>query len=163
MEQMNGKKEHRQEDPEGPKLDIFLDLTISSTHQSWDHEGETERKFSLPTRPSNQISSCHRQTKNEAVQKDTQRKKLDIVMHSTKPSLSHKQQTKEKVTQENTQEPLPKIELFIAILSAPHRRIRRIGLRQTWLSTVHNYPVAFKFFTDGQELSNETKHTLQLE
>ena len=119
------------------------------------------------TKPSTQISLSHKNSKTKAMQEASQRPKVDIMMHSTKPSsqpfLNHKQQTKEKVTQENTQETLPKIELFIAILSAPHRRSRRIGLRQTWLSTVHNYPVAFKFFTDGQELSNETKHTLQLE
>ena len=55
------------------------------------------------------------------------------------------------------------VELFIAIFSAPQRLERRTVLRDTWISSIPNYSVAFRFFTDGKELSNETKTKLSEE
>ena len=56
-----------------------------------------------------------------------------------------------------------KVDLFIAILSAPQRVDRRHAMRETWLSTIPYYSVGFRFFTDGIELSNKTKTLLSEE
>ena len=50
---------------------------------------------------------------------------------------------------------LPKVELFITILTATHQLARRMAIRNTWLSTAKNYSVANKFFTDGKEIAPE--------
>ena len=55
---------------------------------------------------------------------------------------------------------LPKVELFITILTAPHQLARRMAIRNTWLSTAKNYSVAYKFFTDGKEVAPEVMKKL---
>ena len=48
-----------------------------------------------------------------------------------------------------------KLDVFLAIVTAPHRKDRRIAARQTWLSTLPNYPaIVVRFFTDGKELES---------
>ena len=58
---------------------------------------------------------------------------------------------------------VPRVELFITILTAPHQFPRRMAIRDTWLSTARNYSVAYRFFTDGKELAPEVKKKLDEE
>ncbi|EDO40127.1 predicted protein [Nematostella vectensis] len=45
----------------------------------------------------------------------------------------------------------PKVDLFMALITAPVRLDRRMANRETWLTTLKNYPnVAMRFFTDAK-------------
>ena len=54
----------------------------------------------------------------------------------------------------------PQVDLFIAIITAPHQLSRRNAIRQTWLSRAKFNPsVAYRFFTDGKGLPSEMERT----
>ena len=54
----------------------------------------------------------------------------------------------------------PKVDLFIAVISAPFRLDRRTAVREGYASTVNNFPIAFRFFTDALELEPQVRKDL---
>ncbi|XP_032236458.1 hydroxyproline O-galactosyltransferase GALT4 [Nematostella vectensis] len=59
---------------------------------------------------------------------------------------------------------LKPLDLFIAIVSAPSRGVRRTAIRETWLSTIPYYPgIEARFFTDSIGLEDGIKANLTRE
>ena len=54
----------------------------------------------------------------------------------------------------------PKVDLFIAVISAPSRLDRRTAIREGYASTVNKFPIAFRFFTDALELEPQVRKEL---
>jgi len=57
----------------------------------------------------------------------------------------------------------PKIDLFIAIVTAGKHFDRRQAMRQTWLTTAKNYSIVYRFFTDGIDIGSGTMEKLKKE
>ena len=86
-----------------------------------------------------------------------------LIQNSANAKNQRAEQESIKPAAVETEKQKENLDLFIAILSAPRRFDRRAVLRNTWISSIPNYSVAFRFFTDGKELSNETKTKLSEE
>ena len=57
----------------------------------------------------------------------------------------------------------PKVDLFIAVISAPFRLDRRSAIGEGYASTVNKFPFAFRFFTDGLQLETRVREDLIME
>ena len=55
----------------------------------------------------------------------------------------------------------PKVDLFIAVISAPSRLDRRTAIREGYASTINKFPIAFRFFTDALELEPQVRKEFQ--
>ena len=162
QKQTNSKSKQVRSPQETKKDEILANVSKSPDQQNWKDEqveGSTtiQKDLQLQSNGSNRTIKWQQAITREffptrkLIQNAVNTKNQRAEQESIKPAAVETEKQKEN------------LDLFIAILSAPRRFDRRAVLRNTWISSIPNYSVAFRFFTDGKELSNEIKTKLSEE